>query len=288
MTPKDEAPRQPDEQAARAAESRLCAILSATGPWAIAVSGGVDSVTLATVAHRANLPVPPVMMHAVSPAVPSTARPRLEALARAEGWRFKILSAGELEDPRYRANPYNRCYFCKSNLYGSMLTQLSGQIDGRHLLASGANTDDLGDYRPGLIAAAEAGVRHPLIEAGIGKPLVRAIARLHGLAEVSELPAQPCLASRVETGLRIEPEALTFIDRLETRLREKIGPHETLRVRLRREGVVVELDAALCADPDLARRVARTARESCSPQGHLYAGLQPYRRGSAFVDPMEA
>lgn len=274
----------PDQ--ASAAEARLRAVLAQTPPdarWTIAVSGGVDSVTLATVAHRAGLAHRPIMMHATSPAVPSDAGARLIDFAKREGWDLQVVAAGELDDPQYRANPYDRCYFCKSALYRTMLRQLADRMGPGHVLASGANLDDLGDHRPGLVAATEHGVKHPLIEAGIDKPTIRAIARRHGLSDFSELPAQPCLASRVETGIMIDPEQLRFIDQLETCLRKLAGQGATLRVRLRAAGVEVELEPALCSDDQLTAELSKVAVQACAAQDRVFSGVKPYRRGSAFL-----
>ncbi len=110
-------------------------------------------------------------------------------------------------------------------------------------MLSGTNTDDLGDYRPGLRAAAEHGVRHPFVEADISKPMLRQIAPLVGLAALAELPSAPCLSSRIETGLAIEPPALGLVHAVERLLAGRVAP-ATVRCRVRREGLVVELDEA--------------------------------------------
>ncbi len=239
--------------------------------WTIAVSGGVDSMTLASFAHR--LGTRPRILHADGPAVPRQAGARLRAHARAEGWDLAIIDARELADPAYRANPQNRCYFCKSNLYRAIFARLAEAAPGP--VASGTNLDDLGDFRPGLEAAREFGVRHPLVEAGIDKPRLRALARGLGLA-FADIPAAPCLSSRVETGIAIDPADLAFIDGLETRLRGLLPPGD-LRVRLRRDGVHVE---AVTPAPEPARALAASA---CAESGRILAGWEPYRRGSAFL-----
>jgi len=258
------------EPAARA----LRAALSSHGPLAIAVSGGIDSLLLGTLAHRW-LVEPPVICHAVSPSVPAAATARVRALAAAEGWRLEVLSAGEFEDPRYRANPYDRCYYCKSRLYGALRARTGRTV------ASGTNRDDLGDYRPGLTAAREQGVVHPFVEAEIDKATIRALARAAGLGDLAELPAQPCLASRVETGIAIEAEDLAFVDALEEHLRRCFGEDITLRVRIRGAGVVVEVPASMSADD--RRAVAAQAGEVCLASGRGLAGVETYRMGSAFV-----
>ena len=141
---------------APAARARLEAVLEGCAPLAVAVSGGVDSLTLAWIAHR-RLGARAAMFHAVSPAVPPEATARTEALARAEGWSLSVFDAGEFADPAYRDNPVNRCFFCKRSLYGAIASRTRRQI------VSGTNCDDLGEFRPGLDAAAAAGVRHPYV-----------------------------------------------------------------------------------------------------------------------------
>ncbi|MBS7541656.1 adenine nucleotide alpha hydrolase [Ancylobacter oerskovii] len=258
--------------------ARLESVIAGLGPLAVAVSGGVDSMTLASVAHRVApraTALAPMMIHAVSPAVPAAARALIEEHGRAEGWHLRFLDAGEQNDAAYRANPFNRCYFCKSNLYAAM----RGATD--RLLASGTNLDDLSDHRPGLIAAREHDVVHPFVTARIDKAAIRAITRHLGFTRFAELPAQPCLASRVETGIAIDPRDLAFIDRTERAVRARLGTGETVRVRVRRDGVHLEIARGL----DPAQRAALTALlvERCAEENRLFAGIAPYRTGSAFV-----
>jgi uncharacterized protein len=239
---------------------------------AIAVSGGVDSVTLATFAHRLGAGTV-TAIHAVSPAVPPAATHRVRARAAAEGWHLIVTGAGEFDDPRYRDNPVDRCYFCKTNLY-QRIRNLTP-----HLIASGANLDDLGDYRPGLTAAGEHQVVHPFIEAEMDKPAVRTLARRLALDDVSELPPQPCLASRIETGIAIDASDLAFVDRVETALATMTAPGSTVRCRITRAGVAVEIDR-LIGDPGA---MAIAAAALCLESGRPFLGVRPYRRGSMFV-----
>ncbi|MEM7044319.1 MAG: adenine nucleotide alpha hydrolase, partial [Pseudomonadota bacterium] len=244
---------------------------------AIAVSGGVDSMTLAFIAHR-RLGEQASMFHAVSPAVPAAATARVEAYAGKEGWTLATLDAGEFADERYRANPANRCFFCKTNLYGALAAKTSDQ------LVSGTNLDDLGDWRPGLKAADAEGVRHPFVEAGIDKATVRRLAAHFGLDDLADLPAAPCLSSRIETGLRIDADLLPKIDRVERLLRERLAP-ETVRCRLRKDGVVIELDQPTLRALDATARRA-LAEEIADIVGKPDAGgiaFESYRRGSAFL-----
>ena len=255
-------------------------VVAAIGRVAVAVSGGVDSMTLAVVAHRV-LGSSATMVHAVSPAVPSDATARVERYARREGWRLERIDAGELLDPRYVANPVNRCYFCKANLY-SAIVPLAGPAT---TIVSGTNHDDLGDFRPGLAAAAEHAVRHPYVECGIGKSTVRAIAVRLGLDDLAELPAAPCLSSRVETSIAIDPEVLEAIDACERIVRDATGA-ATVRCRVRRDAVVIELDDTALADLHAAGRAIlagaveqRMAAAGVTPP----LRFEPYRMGSAFL-----
>jgi uncharacterized protein len=258
---------------ANAAIQRLQSVLRGHGPMAIAVSGGVDSMTLAHVAVGC---IDVTVMHAISSAVPAQATARVRDHARRFDWALIETDAGEFADPRYVANPVNRCYFCKSNLYD----RIGGLTDG--LIASGANLDDLGDFRPGLIAARERRVIHPLIEAEIDKATVRAIAASLGLNDLSDLPAQPCLASRVETGIAISAVDLAFVGAMESALRDLAPQLVDVRCRILHRGVVVEIDDL--SHPALPTLRAHASR-ACETTGRVFSGVQSYRRGAAFVQP---
>jgi len=256
---------------------RLHRTLDDVGASAIAVSGGVDSMTLAFIAHR-YLGADVSMFHAVSPAVPTAATSRVKDYATREGWALTVLDAGEFGDERYMANPANRCFFCKTNLYGTLARETGIQ------LLSGTNLDDLGDWRPGLKAAEAEAVRHPFVEAGIDKSTVRQLAAHFGLDDLAELPAAPCLSSRIETGLRIDAAFLPKIDAVETMLRRHLSP-ETVRCRLRRDGVVIELDQASFDRLNASDREALTEEIRTIVAEHEAGGIvfEPYRRGSAFL-----
>jgi len=254
-------------------------VLDGLGEAAVAVSGGVDSLTLAVLAGRRLGAERVLMMHAVSPAVPPEATERVRAMGEAEGWRLQVIDAGEFADPRYRANPANRCFFCKTSLYGAIAARTDRQV------LSGANTDDLTEYRPGLDAAREHGVRHPYLEAGLDKATVRALARSLGLEETAELPASPCLSSRIETGIAIDPEELAAVHRAETLLQRALKPR-TVRCRVRAAGVVLELDAETLArlEPEAREGLSRDVA-ALMPPGLAGRGVrfEPYRTGSAFL-----
>lgn len=249
---------------------RLAVVLQGHGPLAIAVSGGVDSMTLAHIAHRL---VDTEIVHAMSPAVPPEATDRVMAYAQRLGWKLVTTRAREFADPAYLANPVNRCFFCKANLYD----RIAELTDRR--IASGANLDDLGDYRPGLLAAAERRVVHPLVEAGIAKAGVRALAVAAGLDDLAELPAQPCLSSRVETGIAIDARDLAFIDEVERSVRAVVGAAHDVRCRITREGVVLELGEAAAH----RATAVSVARQLCLDSGRRWSAARAYKRGSAFV-----
>ena len=230
-------------------------------------------MTLATFAHRRN-ERGVFVIHAVSPAVPADATRRVQALAEAEGWRLTMTGAGEFDDPRYRDNPANRCYFCKTHLYDRI------RAITPHRIASGANLDDLGDYRPGLVAAAEREVVHPYVEAGMSKAHVRALARSLGLEAIAELPAQPCLASRIETGIAVDARDLAFVERVEARLVDLAPKGATLRCRITHAGVTVEIGDECAGESGAMGEIVASL---CENDGRRFAGIRPYRRGSMFV-----
>ncbi|MEO1019010.1 MAG: adenine nucleotide alpha hydrolase [Pseudomonadota bacterium] len=265
-----------NEQALTARRAALEDVLHACAPLAVAVSGGVDSMTLSHYAHQALGPGA-LMVHAASPAVPRSATARVRDHAARFGWKLIVLDAGEFDDEAYLANPVNRCLFCKTNLYTTLAAETERQ------LVSGTNLDDLGDYRPGLEAAAKQQVRHPFVEAGIDKLAGRALARGFGLDDIAALPASPCLSSRVETGIRIDATQLPQIDAAERLISARLDA-PTVRCRVRRSGVVIELDATSYST--LARQdIDRLGREigaimAVSPSTVSFA---PYRQGSAFL-----
>lgn len=255
-------------------EAALIAVLDGHDDIAIAVSGGVDSMVLAYIAHRFSR-ASATMLHAISPAVPQAATARVRRYAESEKWRITWIDAGEFDDANYRANPVNRCYYCKSNLYDRIGATTSSRI------ASGTNTDDLGDFRPGLHAASERGVIHPYVEAGLGKADIYRLAEQHALNDLAELPAQPCLASRVETGIAIDPEDLAFIEMMEGRAASLAPVSADIRCRTTSAGIVIEVGVAF----PQARRdaLADDAAKLCADYGRIFAGVRDYRRGSAFL-----
>lgn len=265
--------------------------MAATRPLAIAVSGGVDSLTLMAFAHDvlASTPGRVRAFHAVSAAVPPAATGRVRDLAAARGWELALLDAGETADPEYLKNPVDRCRVCKSHLYDALAAATSAGMDLRAQILSGTNADDLGDYRPGLEAAAVRGVRHPFVEAGMNKEAVRAVARSLGLHEVADLPAQPCLSSRIETGIAIAPALLGLVHDVEEAVRKQMPSGATVRCRVRKAAVVIELDEPVLASLDAPARGALVEHARGLVADAALASLPaavelaPYRMGSAFL-----
>ncbi len=203
----------------------LLAVLRGYGRVAVAYSGGVDSAVVAKAAHEA-LGEGAVAVTAVSQSLASGELEQAAEMARRIGVRHRIVHTEEFADANYLSNTPERCYFCKSELYGRLL----GMMDelGVDAVASGANLDDRGDHRPGMKAAGEKGVRHPLQEAGLNKEDVRALALAWGLPAWNK-PAAPCLSSRIAYGENVTPERVAMIDRAEGWLHERGLP--VLRVR---------------------------------------------------------
>jgi pyridinium-3,5-biscarboxylic acid mononucleotide sulfurtransferase len=248
---------------------------------AVACSGGVDSLLLATVAHRTS-PSTTLVVHSVTPAVPATATARVLALAADEGWRLRLVRSREFEDERYLANPRDRCYSCKSHLYDA-ITELADVVDGSTTLLSGANLDDLAEYRPGLVAAAERGVRHPYVEVGMTKADVRRVAADLGL-DCADLPASPCLASRLYTGTAVTPLRLRAVEVGEALLTARTGA-TVVRCRIREDTARVEVpDADRAAVTDAVLADVLAAMRALAPDLRT-AELddEAYRPGRAFA-----
>lgn len=255
--------------------NRLEQALTALGPVAVAASGGVDSMTLAAVAHRVHGDNA-LIVHAISPAVPPHATARVKAHADQFGWNLKIVDAEEFKDERYLANPVNRCFYCKFNLYDciSGVTELP--------IVSGTNTDDLSDYRPGLEAAKDHQVQHPLVTADIDKSTIREIARGLDLNDLSELPAAPCLSSRLQTGVTVTPERLHFVDKVENYISDLLSP-DTVRCRILAKQVEIQLDPASYEKLDGTDDIRGQIIAFAATDQALPIKFAAYKQGSAFV-----
>lgn len=238
-----------------AKRDRLLAVLGELPGVAVAFSGGIDSTVVAKAAHLA-LGERAVAVTADSPSVARRELDDARELAALIGIRHVVVRTQEFDNPAYLANDGTRCYHCKTELY-TTVERLLPEL-GVPVVASGANLDDLGDYRPGLVAAAEHAVRHPLQEAGFTKADVRALAKCWGLPTWDK-PAAPCLSSRMAPGLAVTPERTKRVEDAESLLRS-LGLREC-RVRyhegdLARIEVPVGEVANLAADPvrtELAR-----------------------------------
>jgi uncharacterized protein len=256
-----------------AKRDRLLAILTEMDSVLVAYSGGVDSAYLAVVAHRA-LGARALAVTADSESLSAEQRALALEVARRFGFPHRLVETREIDNPLYARNDEERCYHCKSELFRRLFP--IALAEGYAHVAYGLIVDDLGDFRPGHRAAAEAGVRSPLAEAGLAKEDVRELSRELGLP-TADLPASPCLASRLPYGTPVTLEALRRVERAEAAVRA-LGFRE-LRVRHLGDAARVEiareemgrLDDGLRASVLAAVRAAGYAEAAIDPEG--------YRRG---------
>jgi uncharacterized protein len=245
------------------------------GTVLIAYSGGVDSSFLAVTAHEV-LGQNSLAVFASSPVAPPMEKEAAESLAHQFGLRFRIIESNEMANPDFVANPPERCYYCKRELFSEL--KPIALAEGLKWVADGTNADDLSDYRPGRKASAEAGIRSPLLEVGLTKAEIRQLSRTQGLP-TWDRPASPCLASRIPYGIPVTAETLNKIAQGEKYL-HNLGLRQ---VRLRHHGDIarIELD-----QPDMAKIIKTDIRqgiiEHFKALGYKYVTLDltGYRTGS--------
>ena len=241
----------------------------------VAYSGGVDSAFLAHIASDV-LGSRALCVTADSPSYPDRHRRMARDIAERFGFHHEIIHTAELERPEYRANPANRCYYCKHELY-SHLTGIARER-GIAVIADGSNADDRGDYRPGRQAAREFGVRSPLDDVGLTKEEIRELSRRAGLPTWDE-PASACLSSRIPYFSEVTDEKLRTIERAEEILRDlgfricRVRHHDTIaRIELGRDEMPRALEAEMAATIDRELRALGYQ--------HVVVDLRGYRLGS--------
>ncbi len=261
------------ETEARQKLARLEGILREMESGVLAYSGGVDSTFLLKVAHDV-LGDKVLAVTASSETYPAEELAEAVAYARQMGARHMVLETEELKNEEFANNPPTRCYFCKNELFGK-LNDIARQ-NGLRYVIDGFNVDDLGDFRPGMQAGREHGVRSPLREAGMGKADIRALSQEMGLPTWDK-PALACLSSRLPYGVRITPEKLNQIGAAERFLRE-LGFRQ---LRVRHHDSIARIEVAPEEMPRLLQQgpvIVKRLRDL----GYLYVtmDLQGYRTGS--------
>ena len=253
----------------------LDARLQALGSVLVAYSGGVDSAFLGITAARV-LGDRSICVTADSPSYPDHHRDLAIGTARAFQLRHEMVPTSEVNNPEYRANPANRCYYCKHELY-TQLTAIA-KVRGFAAVVDGSNADDRGDYRPGRQAAREFGVLSPLDEVGLTKAEIRELARRAGLSTWDE-PASACLSSRIPYHSEVTEEKLRTIDAAERVLRDlgfrvcRVRHHDTIaRLELGRDEI------ARAFEPEVAATIDRELR--ALGYAHVTVDVRGYRLGS--------
>lgn len=261
-----------------AREQALLAWFRERGSVLVGFSGGVDSAYLACVALEALGPERTLAVIGRSASYPEAQWANARAVAGRFGIPVLEVDTDELNDPNYAANPTNRCYFCKSELW-SRLAPLAASR-GLAVVVDGSNADDLADHRPGAQAAREQQVASPLAELGFTKAAIRALSQARGLPTWDQ-PSSPCLSSRLPYGTAVTPERLQQVERAEKALRA-LGITGNLRVRHFGERARVELDREVLAEWSERAKLA-TLEVAVRSSGYAEVELQAFRSGALNV-----
>jgi pyridinium-3,5-biscarboxylic acid mononucleotide sulfurtransferase len=256
-------------------ELQLLKQLAAFPSLIVALSGGADSAYLAWAAHRA-VENHALSVTALSPSYSAHDRSVVEEFVRRLGVRHEFIDTHEMENPKYRANAADRCYFCKDELF--TVLDVMAEKRGVAVVAYGVNADDTLDFRPGHRAATEHQVLAPLLDAGLHKPEIRLLSQRAGLP-TWDRPASACLASRLPYGTEVTPERLALVERGEAALRD-LGFRQ-FRVRLHEKLARVEIapeELPRAMSPEVAASIA--ARLKAAGFTYVALDLEGYRQGS--------
>lgn len=262
-------------------ETRLVAWLLEQGSVLVGFSGGVDSAYLACVATEALGTERALAVIGRSASYPAAQWATARGVAERFGVPVLEIDTDEMSDPRYAANPSNRCYFCKSELWSRLIPVARER--GLATVVDGTNADDRGDYRPGAQAASEQGVYSPLAIVGMTKAEIRERSRVRGIPTWAQ-PSSPCLSSRLPYGTAVTPERLRQVEAAEAALRG-LGIEGDLRVRYHGELARVELAAGELEQwlvPERRRTLARAVREAAG-FARVALDLRGFRSGSLNV-----